>query len=200
MSYMRTVRPQKPQTFDCSPFFAQSYQEVGVRFAPAAHRRDAINQRNSPLIPISAFDFRSNKPIVSGQLPPTTTPNNLVLSIRCSSAVKMKDFATPPPNRTRSPNRYFGPNATGAEYKRIRPEPLQQLPSMISEGTKRSKTGQFRDQVEVKFEHGGAFTQINGVEMWSCCGCEEKNGKGCGKKERHVGKNMYEWTPNTIVR
>ena len=54
---------------------------------------------------------------------------------------------------------YYGPTAFAGSYKSIAPPPPAQPTDVVSVGTRKSKTGRFRDMLEQTYTHDGVFEE-----------------------------------------
>lgn len=168
------------------------FKDVGVERPNCSMRRTAQVLRNTPLVHVEDYDFRSPNPLGKNGLP-YYDPGDLSSSIRHSRVLDKSQLKDTLDTQTKKvvPRMYFGPTATGAEYKTQHIyENVREL-SCISPGTRRTKTFKEREKKEVRYEHTGVWEKGPDGESfhWSCCGSEDKGSRGCVRHVRAVGRD-----------
>ena len=102
------------------------FKDVGIERPNCSMRRTAQVLRKTPLAQVEDYDFRSPDPLKKGDLP-HYAPNDMACSISYSRQLDknmLRDTLKMPTKKV-VPRMYFGPTATGAEYKS--PHIYQQL-------------------------------------------------------------------------
>ncbi|KAH0575415.1 hypothetical protein SS50377_23048 [Spironucleus salmonicida] len=203
MNEIQRQTKSRPQ-FMISTSTALRYKESGVKVLNST-KRTAMMQRGSPLPEFKDFDYRAPSPQRKDFIP-KVTQSSLADFMDTTAYRDKKKLAQQAENEyikiqqhKKQPKVYYGPTATGAEYKVKKEEQYEQfLPVVMSQGSYLTKTVQLRNTCQVTREHPGRLTEIGDEVIWSCCGGYEQV---CGCKETvyRLGQTHME-SPFTIVK